>query len=236
MRWIKETILPRAATARASLITTALLALPRNVSPSPRLLLSIGLALLLGSTGEAQEARFEACTDGLTVADNATGLLWEKKAGTVGSVVNCDTIPGSCPDPHDVNNRYAWSNTGTLPDGNAYTDFLAALNTDGFAGHTDWRLPAIEEHQRIMIGPSAIAGQSPTCTEAQQPCLDPEFASIAGPTFTSIYWSSSSYAPDPNNAWTAQLIIGAVFNGGRLKTENHFVRAVRAGSCPIAGT
>jgi hypothetical protein len=27
-------------------------------------------------------ARFVACADGLTVEDNATGLLWERKTGT----------------------------------------------------------------------------------------------------------------------------------------------------------
>lgn len=33
--------------------------------------------------------RFTACPDGLTVADNETGLLWERKTGTPGPSVNC---------------------------------------------------------------------------------------------------------------------------------------------------
>ena len=106
--------------------------------------------------------RFEACADGLTVADIATGLLWERKTGTVvGSGVICETAPGGCPDRHDVNNRYEWSNTGTAADGNAYTDFLFNLNAgSGFAGHTDWRLPVISELQSILVGSHVTTGPS----------------------------------------------------------------------------
>ena len=47
--------------------------------------------------------RFLACADGLTVADAATGLLWERKTGTAGSgtttSVICETAPGGCPGP-----------------------------------------------------------------------------------------------------------------------------------------
>ncbi len=244
MRWIKETILPRAATARASLITTALLALPRNVSPSPRLLLSIGLALLLGSTGEAQEARFEACTDGLTAADNATGLLWERKTGEVGASVNCSVV--ACPNLHDVNNAWTWSDSGSLPDGGIFEDFLSNLNdatfgaaeppselTGCFAGHCDWRVPAIGELQTILIGPDASPGQNSSCVSA--PCVDPDFTAQAGPTVPARYWSASDFnVPSPDFAWLAQFNNG--FVNTNAKSASLWVRAVRAGSCPIAGT
>jgi hypothetical protein len=246
MRWIKETILPRAATAWASLITTALLVLPRNVSPSPRLLLSIGLALLLGSTGEAQEVRFEACADGLTVADTATGLLWERKTGDPNdSDVFCETAPGGCPDPHEVNNKYQWSSTGTAPDGNAYTDFLASLNAASFAGHADWRLPIISGLQSILVGPGVesvanadpasggnATGQATTCDG--NPCIDPDFAAVGGPTASSNYWSASTGATNPFVAWGALFSVGNLFIGNKANVM--FVRAVRAGSCPPAGT
>jgi hypothetical protein len=39
--------------------------------------------------------RFVACADGVTVEDNVTGLLWERKM-TTGDV-------------HDVSNTYTWS-------------------------------------------------------------------------------------------------------------------------------
>jgi len=40
-----------------------------------------------------------------TVTDNKTGLMWEKKKGTLGSVVDCST---TCSNPYDVNNVYQW--------------------------------------------------------------------------------------------------------------------------------
>jgi len=176
--------------------------------------------------------RFEDCGDG-TLADHQTGLQWEKKTGTLGSFVVCATA--GCPDPHIVNNLYKWSSTGTLPDGGAFTDFLARLNgeydpsaaTGCFAGHCDWQLPKISELQTILIGPDAAPGQAPTCSTP--PCIDPGFAAVGGPTASSYYWSASTSAGGPGFAWFARFDDGTV--GDPLKTFGTYVRAVRAGSC-----
>ena len=177
-------------------------------------------------------ARFEDCGDG-TLADHQTGLQWEKKTGTLGSFVVCATA--GCPDPHIVNNLYKWSSTGTLPDGGAFTDFLARLNgeydpsaaTGCFAGHCDWQLPKISELQTILIGPDAAPGQAPTCSAA--PCIDPGFAAVGGPTASSYYWSASTLAGNPGNAWYADFAHGNVLDND--KTLDGYVRAGRAGSC-----
>jgi len=210
----------------------------------------------LGAVPTAQVAernvRFEDCGDG-TVADHQTGLLWEKKTGTFAPALPasgiCETAPGGCPDPHDVNNRYKWSRTGgtgTEPDGNAYTDFLARLNGDPtvvaataaeargepaddptvcLAHHCDWRLPVITELTTILVGSGAAQGQSSTCL----PCIDPDFAAVGGPTASSGYWSASSNATSPSLAWFTFFSDGNVF--GSNKANDRFVRAVRAGSC-----
>ncbi len=190
--------------------------------------------------------RFEDCGDG-TVADHQTGLQWEKKTGTVGSDVFCETA--GCPDPHVVNNRYEWSNTGTVPDGGAFTDFLARINGDPtvvaattsealgdpaadptvcFAHHCDWRLPAIGELRTLLIGPDAAPGQATTCGGA--PCIDPDFAAVGGPTASSSYWPVSTDAFFTDFAWDANFADGLVGNFGD-KLLDHYVRAVRAGSC-----
>jgi len=196
-------------------------------------------------------SRFTACADGLTIADQATGLLWERKTGSPGAAVVCGTAPGGCPDPHGVNNRYTWSSTGTAADGDAYLDFLVALNAvSGFAGHTDWRLPVYSELQSILVGPGVTApaaadppdpasgtnptGQSTTCGSA--PCIDPGFAAIGGPTASSGHWSSSAlidngFGPQ-NRAYYAGF--ASSVNGIAGKDFSFAVRAVRAGSC--AGT
>jgi hypothetical protein len=179
--------------------------------------------------------RFEDCGDG-TVADHQTGLLWEKKTGTVGTLILCETA--GCPDPHDVNNGYEWSNTVPDPDGGAFTDFLPRLNarfdpfnpTGCFADRCDWRLPEISELQTILIGPDAAPGQATTCSSA--PCVDPDFAAIDGPTASSgssIYWAASTVLFAPDLAWGAFIGGGNVFVNG--KAGDTYVRAVRTGSC-----
>jgi len=178
--------------------------------------------------------RFCACSDGLTVTDTETGLLWERKT-TDGSV-------------HDVGNTYTWSSTGAAADGTAYTVFLQDLNTGaGFAGHTDWRLPVISELQSILVGSGVTAsanvdpvdpamgtnptGQATTCVSA--PCIDPRFAAFGGPTASSPsgYWSASSRPGLVNNlnAWRAWFNDGSV--GYNAKIFDSSIRAVRAGSC-----
>jgi hypothetical protein len=191
--------------------------------------------------------RFEDCGNG-TVADYKTGLQWEKKTGTLTAPIDCST---GCPDPHDVNNQYDWSTTGTEPDGVVFTDFLARLNGDltvveatageasgdpaadptvCLAHHCDWHLPAIGELRTILIGPDAAPGQPTTC--GIFPCIDPGFAAVGGPTKSGFYWSSSTSAVGPTVAWTAAFPPGTGTVGAFLKTDGPNVRAVRAGSCP----
>jgi hypothetical protein len=148
-------------------------------------------------------------------------MQWEKKTddGTV----------------HDVDNRYNWS-TGAPwdPNGTAFTDFLASLNSPPcFAGHCDWQLPTAVQFSFILIGPSAGPGQPDTCPAA--PCISPEFAAVGGPTSSSGYWSTSTGGlgcSAPEQAWYADFSSGNLLCPGSDKTNDKYVRAVRNGRCP----
>jgi len=167
--------------------------------------------------------RFTDLGDG-TVCDSQTGLMWEKKTGTVSTDVNCGV---GCPDPHDVNNTYTWTENVapfTEPTGTLYANFLAKLNdlefpNDGtatpcFAGHCDWRVPTIGELRSILAAPA------PNCTD---PCIA---AGFPGPTNLADYWSSTTNVAVSTEA----LDVG---NNGQInhdpKTGDGHVRAVRGG-------
>lgn len=170
--------------------------------------------------------RFTDNNDG-TVCDSQTGLMWEIKTGAVGTPVVCSTST-DCPDPHDVNNRYTWTanvapfqaSTGTL-----YTNFLERLNdlktpNDGtatpcFAGHCDWRIPAVGELRSILDA------ANPNC--AVNPCIA---AGFPGPV-QAFYWTSTSAAGSQTSAWDVQFSNGFVAAADKLGFEG--ARAVRGG-------
>ncbi len=159
--------------------------------------------------------RFVDNGDG-TICDRDTGLRWETKDATADSVKDFTN-------PRDVDNQYTWTDTAdgdfTNPDGTAFTDFLAKLNgvvadtssSEQLAGYNDWRLPTSAELQTILDCSFGI------------PCIDPIF----GPTVAGFYWSSTSFANGPDNAWFVKFSSDFVDVGDKI--DDFPVRAVRGG-------
>lgn len=162
--------------------------------------------------------RFKDNGDG-TVTDHQTGLQWEKKVSPGGGAT----------DPDDVDNIYNWTAGGggdTFPDGTVFTDFLAKLNgasSDGItitgclAGHCDWRLPTIVELQTIL---------DPSLCGPSTSCIDPIF----GPTIGDLYYSATTDAAIPTDAWVVAFYNGDVTYWFKHDFAGLYVRAVRAGS------
>lgn len=154
-----------------------------------------------------------------TVSDLNTGLVWEKKDNLDGS-----TNPS---DPHDADNLYAWSSSGTAPDGSAFTAFLFGLNggtsPDGvaingcFVGRCDWRLPTIEELAGIVDETQG------TCSGGSGPCIDPTLGFMQADG----YWSATTFSRNTKRAWLVDFSGGDAAEGG--KDIGFFVRAVRGG-------
>ncbi len=170
--------------------------------------------------------RFTDKGDG-TICDRQTGLMWEKKTGTVGARVTCnEQLP--CSDPHNVNNSYSWGTQPSEQTGTLYTQFLPQLNdtltpndgltTSCFAGHCDWRVPNVGELRSIL------QASNPGCTV--NPCVAPGFP---GPTRPEFYWAPAPWSGAPTNGWAVSFSDGLVLSGAGSFGDGGHARAVRGG-------
>jgi len=168
--------------------------------------------------------RFTDNGDG-TICDSQTGLMWEKKVGTVGVAVDCDVTP--CPTTSAVNNTYSWGSI--RPNGLLFRDFLADINhvqtysDDGITlgtsyfpvpAYTDWRIPTVVELNSILLA---------TCPGGGTACIDPVF----GPTQAFFYWTSTTEASSVFSAWFVSFDNGIVATNA--KNDAYHARAVRGG-------
>jgi|GEM_PF-2478803 len=125
------------------------------------------------------------------VRDNVTGLIWEVKSdgGTI----------------HDKDSTYTWQD--------AQDGFIAELNTQGFGGYSDWRLPTVMELSSIVN------------SGTYSPAIDTSYFPI---TMSSYYWSSTTNACNTDSAWIVNFISGYV-GIHHDKSDGYYVRAVRDG-------
>lgn len=159
--------------------------------------------------------------------DPATGLVWMRCA--IGQEWTGSTCTGTP-------SEYDWDDAFTA---------VKQLNQQGFAGHTDWRLPTIEElisirqcskgwrkdksgSAKMITIPTAKGNkQVPMkCAEGSaNPVLDSHiFPAIA--RYSSIYWSASPDAYSGNYVWGVNFGRGST--NYYFKTNNNYVRAVRS--------
>ncbi len=101
---------------------------------------------------------------------------------------------------------------GSAPEMN-WQEALSYCDTLDWGGYTDWHLPDPYELQSIVDYGST------------GPAIDP----LAFPRTPSTYfWSSSSYAADPSDAWVVSFDDGNVW-GGVVKGNGNEVRCARSG-------
>ncbi|MCK5829546.1 MAG: DUF1566 domain-containing protein [Methylococcales bacterium] len=132
-----------------------------------------------------------------TVTDGTTGLMWKVCSEGLSS---SDLASASC-------------NTGGSGATFTWTTALqqaATVNSTGFAGHSDWRLPNVEELNTL----SANNCHAPAINETIFPV-----------TSSLRYWTSSPYAGANTEAWTVNFNLGEA--GTIARTSTYPVRLVR---------
>jgi hypothetical protein len=104
-------------------------------------------------------------------------------------------------------------NGTVIDDGSDTVSWCSAIayceNLD-FARHDDWRLPNLRELQSLVDYGTF------------SPSIDPVFGA-----FSASYWSSTSDAEIPTNAWFVRFSVGLVDNVFDKGDGRLFVRAVR---------
>ena len=158
-----------------------------------------------GQDGELRTGVARSFTDNGdgTITDNATGLMWEKQSddGTI----------------HDKDNMYTWNNV--------FASKVATLNSEAFAGYSDWRVPnEFELYSLVNLGADHPATYSVFNSDCVEACT--VLTCSCPPTGT--HWSSSTYHSTPSAAWVVHFYDGTTYL--YHKDFSNFVRAVRSGS------
>src|SRR5262245_50196303 len=159
-----------------------------------------------GQEGELQKGLDPTYVDNGdgTITDVRTGLMWEKLSQD-GSI-------------HDYRNFHTWTQT--------FSVHIAGLNSANFAGHSDWRLPNVNElHSLARYGAFAPAVEPIFNTGCTSACT----ATTCSCTQSDFYWSSTTYQNSPVFAWGVS-ITDVGFLGANQKANGGRVRAVRGGS------
>ena len=136
--------------------------------------------------------------------DLEKGVAWPDPRFTDnGNGTICDNLTGLMWEQASSGTALTWANA------------LAYANGLSLGGHSDWRLPNVNELESLINAGQADSGDwlgSPQGLSGVQ----------AGG-----HWSSTTYAPSTTNAWLVGMSLGyVVYN---VKTNNYYVLAVRSG-------
>jgi len=173
-----------------------------NTTPTP-VIVACPFAALPGQDGDNQKGvalpspRFTHNSNG-TVTDNLTGLIWLRNA-------NCANVTRTWATA--LNDVVSLNTAGTMNSNNC------SDTSNAGSYQTDWRLPNVKELQSLIdfqnVNPALPTGHLFLVVQSGS------------------YWSATTYAGFPPNAWLVNLPGGGVVAGGKAST--YYVWPVRGG-------
>lgn len=133
-----------------------------------------------------------------TVSDNNTGLTWQQSPDTNGD--------GDI----DAADKLTWTEIQAYPD---------TLNSQKFAGYSDWRVPSIKElYSLIEFSGTDPSGETSTDTSGLTPFIDTNYFDFAyGDTDAGERVIDAQYASDTLYVADGGTLFGVNFADGRIK-------------------
>jgi hypothetical protein len=204
-------------------VAAALGGAPLPVCQPPPLKTGQTTAYGTGTDGDLQKGASQLFTDNGdgTITDNTTGLMWEKKDRS-GGIHDWSKTYNWCV---DVSQALGHCDNGTFDmDGTIVTVFLPALNGgSGFAGHTDWRIPNINELESIR---NLENGNPATSSAFNTGCVASCTVTMCSCTQSFYYWSSTTDQTAPYAAWAVHFYAGGLLAPDK-GIDMYYARAVR---------
>jgi len=155
-----------------------------------------------GQDGERRDGLSRSFVDNGdgTVTDLITGLMWEKLSDD-GSI-------------HDRDVTYTWQQ--------AVASKVAVLNSSAFAGHSDWRLPNVNE----LLSLVAYGQTAPAVDEFfNSSCTTSCMVTVCSCTKSAGYWSSTPAQSPAGSSWLVNFELGGAATA--LRSAAKAVRGVR---------
>lgn len=167
-----------------------------------------------GALLPADAALGSGSNDWACTYDNNTGLMWEVKVNDPTHLRH----QGHTYTWYDSVHNYS-GNPGTASRGTCQTvgrcdteKFVADVNTEGLCGHTDWRMPTLQELYNLVD------------RGRRNPAIDPSYFPNTPMWY---FWSASPCAGGSDYAWVVYFYGGLDYWG--LRRSARHVRLVRAG-------
>ncbi len=142
------------------------------------------------------QASYTTSSDGLTVLDNVTGVIWTQTAD--------------------------WNDDGTIDSSDKFTyaeaeTYVATLNATNYGGYSDWRVPAIKQLYSLIDFRGTDPNPNGTSTNGLTPFIDSETFGFAYGDYPTERIIDAQWVTSTLYTANSNQMFGVNFADGRIK-------------------